>query len=49
MSQMSNAIDSAAETHTAVGFLFRFFVIALTAFLTPAWPESPCRSWWPSV
>jgi MFS transporter, YNFM family, putative membrane transport protein len=34
MSQMSNAIDSAAETHTAVGFLFRFFVIALTAFLT---------------
>jgi len=34
MSQMSNAIDSTAETHTAVGFLFRFFVIALTAFLT---------------
>jgi hypothetical protein len=34
MSQMSNAIDSAAETHTAVGFLFRFFVIALTSFLT---------------
>jgi MFS transporter, YNFM family, putative membrane transport protein len=34
MSQMPNAIDSAAETHTAIGFLFRFFVIALTAFLT---------------
>src|SRR6516165_9518295 len=34
MSQMSNAIDSAAETHTAIGFLFRFFVIALTAFVT---------------
>ena len=34
MSQMSNAIDSAAQTQTAVGFLFRFFVIALTAFLT---------------
>jgi predicted MFS family arabinose efflux permease len=34
MSQLSNAFDSAAETHTAVGFLFRFFVIALTAFLT---------------
>jgi MFS transporter, YNFM family, putative membrane transport protein len=34
MSQMSNTIDSAAETQTAAGFLFRFFVIALTAFLT---------------
>ena len=33
MSQMPDAI-SAAETHTAIGFLFRFFVIALTAFLT---------------
>ncbi len=34
MSQMSNAIDATADTHTAAGFLFRFFVIALTAFLT---------------
>src|SRR5262245_60149005 len=34
MSQMSNAIDATVETHTAAGFLFRFFVIALTAFLT---------------
>jgi MFS transporter, YNFM family, putative membrane transport protein len=34
MSQMSNAIDATADPHTAVGFLFRFFVIALTAFLT---------------
>src|SRR5262245_9871957 len=34
MSQMSNALDSASETRSGLGFLFRFFVIALTAFLT---------------
>src|SRR5215510_2727172 len=34
MSQMSGAIEEALEPHTAIGSLFRFFVIALTAFLT---------------
>jgi YNFM family putative membrane transporter len=34
MSQMSDALDSATETHSRIGFLFRFIVIALTAFLT---------------
>lgn len=34
MSQMSDSLRSASETHSPVEFLFRFFVIALTAFLT---------------
>src|SRR5215475_7445820 len=34
MSEMSGAIGEASEPHTAIGALFRFFVIALTAFLT---------------
>jgi MFS transporter, YNFM family, putative membrane transport protein len=34
MSQTSTAFGPASETHSNIGFLFRFFVIALTAFLT---------------
>jgi predicted MFS family arabinose efflux permease len=34
MSQMSNALVSASERHGSIGYLFRFFVIVLTAFLT---------------
>jgi MFS transporter, YNFM family, putative membrane transport protein len=34
MSQMSHALDSVLENRRPVGFLFRSFVIALTAFLT---------------
>jgi predicted MFS family arabinose efflux permease len=34
MSQVSGTFDATNETHTSLGFLFRFFVIALTAFLT---------------
>src|SRR5262244_2271810 len=34
MSEMSGAIEEASEPHTAIGALVRFFVIALTAFLT---------------
>jgi predicted MFS family arabinose efflux permease len=34
MSQMSETLGSVTETHKGLGFLFRFFVIALTAFLT---------------
>ena len=33
MSQMSEALGSTTDTHSSVRFLFRFFVIALTAFL----------------
>jgi MFS transporter, YNFM family, putative membrane transport protein len=34
MSQISEALGSTTETRSSIGFLFRFFVIALTAFLT---------------
>ena len=34
MSQMSQALGSSMEHGSRIGFLFRFFVIALTAFLT---------------
>src|SRR5690348_4664187 len=34
MAQTSDVIDSVAESHSRIGSLFRFFVIALTAFLT---------------
>jgi YNFM family putative membrane transporter len=34
MSQTSDAIGSVPESHGSAGLLFRFFVIALTAFLT---------------
>ena len=34
MSQMSQALGSSTEHGSRIGFLFRFFVIALTAFLT---------------
>jgi MFS transporter, YNFM family, putative membrane transport protein len=34
MSQMSETFGSAMEHGSRIGFVFRFFVIALTAFLT---------------
>jgi predicted MFS family arabinose efflux permease len=34
MSQTSDALGSATQARSSLGFLFRFFVIALTAFLT---------------
>src|SRR5262245_17135509 len=34
MAQMSGVLDASSKARTTVGFLFRFFVIALTAFLT---------------